>query len=270
MTETWLITGANRGLGRALTEAALAAGHRVVATVRGDTSLEPSERLRVHRLDVRDRAGAFALLGEVGPVDVLVNNAGYGLVGAVEEVSEDEARAIIDTDLFGALWLTQAVLPGMRARGGGQVVQISSVGGAGAMPFFGLYNAAKWALEGFSEALAGEVRGSGIRVTIAELGAVDTHWATGSMRFATPLAAYDRLRREVLGTEEVPWPVDSDATGGGATPAEVAAVILAHVADRADGRLRLVVGDDAPAQLEAVLEARIEDYRRDPRLSSLG
>ena len=137
------------------------------------------------------------------------------------------------------------------------------------MPFFGLYNAAKWALEGFSEALAGEVRGSGIRVTIAELGAVDTHWATGSVRFATPLAAYDRLRREVLGTEEVPWPVDSDATGGGATPAEVAAVILAQVADRADGRLRLVVGDDAPAQLEAVLEARIEDYRRDPRFSSL-
>lgn len=86
MTETWLITGANRGLGRALTEAALAAGHRVVATVRGDTSLEPSERLRVHRLDVRDRAGGFALLGEVGPVDVLVNNAGYGLVGAIEEV----------------------------------------------------------------------------------------------------------------------------------------------------------------------------------------
>ncbi len=116
--QTWMITGANRGLGRALAIAALEAGHAVVATVRGAHSLPEHERLAVHQLDVRDRLGAFAAVTQAvakfGRLDVLVNNAGYGLIGAVEEATEEEGRTIIDTDLLGPLWLSQAVIPVMR------------------------------------------------------------------------------------------------------------------------------------------------------------
>lgn len=267
--QTWLVTGANRGLGRALVTAALDAGHRVVATVRGGHSLPSHERLVVHRLDVRERAGAATAvavaLEQFGCLDVLVNNAGYGLIGAVEEVSEADAREIIDTDLLGALWLTQAALAPMREQGSGHVVQVSTVGAVGTMPTLGLYNAAKWGLEGFSEALASEVRSFGIRVTIAELGGLDTEWATGSMRFATPDPAYDALRTDLFGTPVVPWPA-TGATGGGTPPEEAAAAILRHVADP-DDRLRLVVGDDAPGQIQAALDLRIADYRRDLRFA---
>lgn len=269
---TWLITGANRGLGRALTTAALDAGHAVVATVRGEHSLPAHDRLTVHHLDVRDRGGARRAVAravdEYGRLDVLVNNAGYGLVGAIEEVDEPQARDIIDTDLLGALWLSQAAVTAMRAQGGGHIVQISTVGAVGTMPTFGLYNAAKWGLEGFSEALAAEVRRFGIRVTLAELGGIDTEWATGSMRFSAPDAAYDGLRTELFGTPEVPWPGADQGTGGGTPPADAAAAILRHVADPSDQRLRLLVGDDAPAQVFAALEARRRDYARDDRFVS--
>ena len=271
---TWLITGAGRGIGRALTEAALAAGHRVVATTRGASDLDrlAGDRLVVERLDVRDRAAARDVVRRAeerhGGVDVLVNNAGYGLVGAVEEVSEAEAREIVDADLLGALWLTQAVLPGMRARGSGHVLQVSTTGAVGAMPFLGLYNAAKWGLEGFSEALAGEVREFGVRVSIAELGAVDTQWGTGSMRFAAPDPAYDAVREGILGTSEVPWPSEPGATGGGTSPREIAEELLRHVEAPSDGRLRLLVGDDAPGQVAEVLRRRLDEYALDPRFAA--
>lgn len=269
---TWLVTGASRGLGLALTRAALDAGHRVVATSRsGEVSLA-HERLTAYALDVRDREACRAVVAraerEHGGVDVLVNNAGHGLVGAAEEVSEQEAREVLDVDLLGPLWLTQAVLPGMRERGRGHVVQVSSVGGVGAMPFLGLYNAAKWGLEGFTEALAGEVRAFGVRVSLVEVGAMDTEWGTGSMRFAAPTGAYDGVREQVLGTAEVPWPTTPGATAGGTDPAEVARHVLAHVADTADARLRVLVGDDAPGQVAAALAMRREDYRRDPRYAA--
>ena len=267
-SQTWLITGAGRGLGRAIAEAALEAGHSVLATVRGEHSLAPHERLVVHELDVRDRTGASTAVARAveafGGLDVLVNNAGYGLIGAIEEIDEDAARDIVDTNLFGALWLSQAALPVMRANGGGQIVQISTVGAVGTMPTLGLYNAAKWALEGFSEALANEVRGFGIRVTIAELGETDTEWGTGSMRFAKPDPAYDELRTSVFGSPEVPWP-DAGGTGGGTPPEVAAAAILAHVADLSGERLRLLVGDDAPGQVRAALDLRLADYARDER-----
>ncbi|MBN1092274.1 SDR family NAD(P)-dependent oxidoreductase [Blastococcus sp. TML/M2B] len=265
---TWLVTGASRGLGQALTTAALEAGHRVLATVRGEHSLPSHERLLVHRLDVRDRDGAHAAVARAqdhfGRLDVLVNNAGYGLVGAVEEVAEEEARQIIDTDLLGALWLTQAALPVMRAQGAGHIVQISTVGAVGTMPTLGLYNAAKWGLEGFSEALAAEVSRFGIRVTIAEIGGIDTDWATGSMQFAAPIPAYDELRNELFGSPVVPWP-STGGTGGGTPPQEVATAILRHVTDPQDDRLRLVVGDDAAEQVLAALRLRHVDYQRDER-----
>lgn len=260
-SQTWLITGASRGLGRAITTAALDAGHRVVATVRGDHDLPEHERLTVETLDVRDRPASLAL-ADRHEIDVLVNNAGFGLIGAIEEIDEAAAREIIDTDLLGAVWTTQAVLPGMRERGSGHIVQVSTVGAVGTVPTLGLYNAAKWGLEGFSAALAAEVSGLGIRVTIVEPGELDTEWATGSMRFAEPLAAYDELRTTVFGS---PAYARSTGTGGGTSPSEAAAAIVAHVADPRDARLRLLVGDDAPGHIAAALSMRLDDYRLDER-----
>jgi len=272
-TPTFLITGAARGLGNALTLAALDAGHNVVATVRGDHELPSHERLVVQHLDVRDRQQAFeavdVAVARFGRLDVLVNNAGYGLVGAIEEVSEAEAREIVDTDLLGALWLSQAAVAVMRGQGAGHVLQISTVGGVGAVPTLGLYNAAKWGLEGFSEALAAEVAGFGIRVTIVEPGEVDTEWAKSSMRFATPNPAYDDLRTNLFGSPEVPWPTEVTPTEGApsnaTSPAVAAEAILAHIADPSDERLRLLVGDDAPDQVAEALARRHADYARDSR-----
>jgi NAD(P)-dependent dehydrogenase (short-subunit alcohol dehydrogenase family) len=272
----WLITGAGRGLGRAFAEAALRAGDRVVATARTPGDLDDvvehhGHAIRVLQLDVRDRHAVMSAVASAfdcfGYVDVVVNNAGYGLVGAVEEVTEDDVRQIIDTDFLGALWVTQAVLPRLRGRGSGHIVQISTVGGVGTMPAFGMYNAAKWALEAFSEALAAEVREFGIRVTIAELGGFDTDWAGRSMRFAEPLDAYDRLRTAVFGSPTVPWPLDADDAAGGSDepgPELAAAALLAHV-DAPDGPLRLLVGDDAVAHVGAALQLRRDDYERDER-----
>ena len=268
-SQTWMITGANRGVGRALVEAALAAGHDVVATVRGDHSLPSHPRMAVHHLDVRDRSAAAgavqAAVKTFGRLDVLVNSAGFGLIGAVEEVSEDEARAVIDTDLLGPLWLSQAAIPVMRDQGTGHIVQVSTVGAVGTMPTLGLYNAAKWGLEGFTEAMAAEVRPFGIRLTLAQPGAIDTDWAGSSMQFSAPHVAYDGLRTELFGSPTVPWPTGDSA--GGTEPSAVAAAILAHVERPDDPRLRLLIGDDAPGQVSAALRQRREDYAHDDRYS---
>lgn len=266
MTEprTWIITGAGRGLGLALTDAVLGSGDVVVALTRSGTMPREHTRLHTLRADVSSREACFRAVEDAmrlcGRVDVLVNNAGYGLVSAIEEVDETSARDIVDTDLLGPLWLTQAVLPHLRRSGGGDIVQISSVGGVGAMAFFGLYNAAKWGLEGFSEALAGEVAPFGIRVTIAEIGAMDTQWATGSMRFAAPDPAYDDAREATLGTATVPWPVEATATGGGTAPSDIAEHLLRHVDAGGGTPLRLVLGEDAHDQVATVMNARALEY----------
>ncbi len=270
--QIWMITGAGRGLGRALTFAALAEGHTVIATVRGEHSLPALDRLHVHRLDVRDRSAAVAAVNaavtKLGRLDVLVNNAGYGLIGAIEETSEEDIRSLLDTDLLGPLWLCQAALPIMRKQGAGHIVQISTVGAVGTMPTLGVYNAAKWGLEGWTEAMAAEVAEFGVQVTIVQPGSIDTEWAGSSMRFAKPLQAYDDLRAGLFGTSEVPWPVDS--AGGGTAPDDIAAAILAHVAGNGAGQLRLLAGDDAPGQVHAALEKRRQDYAHDPRWEHIG
>lgn len=265
--QTWLITGASGGLGLALAREALEAGHRVVATTRQEILPLDHDNLTVMRLDPADRTACRRVVEQVtddaGRLDVLVNNAGYGLVGAIEEVSEAEARAILDVDLLAPLWLTQAALPVMRGQGVGHIVQISSTGGVGAMPFLGLYNAAKWGLEGFSEALSGEVSSMGIRLTLAEVSAMDTAWATSGMAFSTPLAEYDATREKALGTSAVPWPSEPGTTGGGTAPDEIARALLDHVAADA-GPLRLVLGEGAAEQVTAVLEQRRQDYVSQP------
>lgn len=282
-SRVWLITGASRGLGRAFASAALDAGDRVVGVVRDPAALDglvaehPGALLAV-QADVRDRNAVVRAIGEAvawaGRLDVVVNNAGYGLVGAAEEASEAEVRAHLDTNLLGPLWVCQAVIPQLRAQGSGHIVQVSTTGAVGSMPTLGLYNAGKWGLEGWSEALATELAPFGIRVTIAELGGFATDWAGSSMRFASPQPQYDELRTRLFGSPEVPWPTAADAEpaaeGGddpeGSDPAVAAAALLAHL-DRPDGPLRLLVGDDAPEQVAMALDARRTDYARDARFS---
>lgn len=267
---TWLITGASRGLGLALAERVLAAGHRVVATSRQGALPIRHPRLTVARLDPADGQQCRRVIEEAraltGSLDVLVNNAGYGLVGAAEEISEEQARAIVDVDLLGPLWLAQAALPIMRDQGHGHIVQVSSTGGVGAMPMLGLYNAAKWGLEGFSEALAGEVQPMGIRVTLVEVSQMDTHWATSGMQFSAPNAAYDQLRKQLFGTSTVPWTHEPEATGGGTPPEDIADGIMAHVA-AGDGPLRLVLGEGAADQISTVLDQRRQEYENQPGLT---
>ncbi|MFC5268046.1 SDR family NAD(P)-dependent oxidoreductase [Kribbella qitaiheensis] len=211
----WFITGAGRGLGRAFTEVALEHGDRVVATIRRDGVLddlakEYGDRLIPRRLDIAVRDDVFRVVDEVaatvGTPDVVVNNAGYGLVGAVEELSEEELRAQFDVNLFGAVWVTQAVLPHLRARGSGRIVQVSSVGAVGHLPLFGAYNATKWALEGLSAGLAEEVKPLGIDVHLLQLGGFATDWAGSSMRFTTADPAYDETRTAILGMPSYPTP----------------------------------------------------------------
>src|SRR6185436_8698603 len=151
-------------------------------------------------LDVTDRAAVFAAVARghehFGRLDVVVNNAGYGQFGMVEELSESQAREQIETNLFGALWVTQAALPFLRAQGSGHFLQVSSIGGISAFPGIGMYHASKWALEGFSQALAAEVRDFGIHVTLIEPGGYSTDWGGSSARHATALPAYDEVREQ--------------------------------------------------------------------------
>jgi len=197
----WLITGVSSGLGRALAEAVIARGDFVVGTFRDArqadqfTNRYQPDALGV-LLDVTDAAATDQVFSQLerrfGRLDVLVNNAGYGLAGAVEETSEAETRALFEANFFGPLRLTQRALPLLRAQGHGRLVQISSHGGVKAFAGFGLYNASKFALEGFSEALAQEIAPLGLRLTIVEPGPFRTGFAGGRFRQAAGhLAAYD-------------------------------------------------------------------------------
>jgi NAD(P)-dependent dehydrogenase (short-subunit alcohol dehydrogenase family) len=204
--KVWFITGTSRGFGREWAIAALERGDLVAATARDTASLD--ELVAAHgdavlpiALDVTDRAAAFAAVARAhehfGRLDVVVNNAGYGQFGMVEELSEAEARAQIETNLFGALWVTQAALPLLREQGSGHIIQVSSIGGISAFPSVGIYHASKWALEGLSQALAAEVAAFGIKVTLIEPGGYSTDWAGSSAGHATPLPVYDGLREQV-------------------------------------------------------------------------
>jgi NAD(P)-dependent dehydrogenase (short-subunit alcohol dehydrogenase family) len=203
MAKTWFITGASRGFGKEWSIAALERGDNVAATARDTSTLDDlvqqfGDRVLPIQLDVDDRAADFAAVQQAhdhfGGLDVVVNNAGYGLFGMVEEVSEAEARAQFETNVFGALWVTQAALPFLRANGGGHVLQVSSIGGISAFPNVGIYNASKWALEGFTQSLAAEVADFGIKVTLIEPGGYSTDWGGASAKHATADPAYDEFR----------------------------------------------------------------------------
>lgn len=201
-SRVWLITGASRGLGRQWTLAALDRGDVVAAMSRDVSTLRSlqetyGEAVLPIQLDVTDRGACFAAVettrDRFGRIDVVVNNAGYGQYGFVEELSEAEVRKQLDTNFFGPLWITQAALPVLREQGGGHIVQVSSIGGITAFPNLAAYHASKWALEGMSQALAQEVAPFGIRVTLVEPGGFATEWIDAAP-YAEALPAYQSQR----------------------------------------------------------------------------
>jgi NAD(P)-dependent dehydrogenase (short-subunit alcohol dehydrogenase family) len=199
LADTWFLTGASSGLGRALCESLLERGCRVAATARDPATLERPAPAQEHqwwvgRLDVTDvdqiRSTVDAAFAAFGRVDVIVSNAGYGLFGAAEELTDEQINRQIQTNLVGPIRLAQAVLPYLRAQGGGRIVQISSSAGQVALANMSAYHASKWGVEGFFDALATEVGGFGIGVTIVEPGSVATEFAGRSLVMPPALPAY--------------------------------------------------------------------------------
>ncbi|MFC7845773.1 oxidoreductase [Streptomyces sp. NPDC001046] len=246
MDKVWLITGASSGFGRALAEAALAAGDVVVGAARrpenlGDLAAAHPDRVEVLRLDVADTTAAEAAVRDVvarhGRIDVLVNNAGRTHVGAFEETTEQELRELFEVHVFGPAALTRAVLPFMRERRSGAIVQMSSMGGQMSFAGFSAYSATKFALEGLSEGLADEVAEFGVKVLVVEPGAFRTGLfaagRAGASRDSGVYAGVARTRAAVAG---------GDGTQPG-DPAKAAALILAAL-DSDDTPLRLPLGDD--------------------------
>ncbi|MFD3532741.1 oxidoreductase [Streptomyces sp. NPDC058664] len=247
MSKVWLITGANSGFGRAFTEAAVTAGDVVVAAARRIGTLDDlvaahPDQVEAVALDVTDTAAIDAVVRDVvarhGRIDVLVNNAGRTHVGSVEETDDAELRSLFDVHVFGPAALTRAVLPHMRARRSGAIVQLSSVGGQMSMAGFGAYSATKFALEGMSEALAAEVKPLGIDVLIVEPGAFRTSLFGNHSLSADGIADY----AETVGATRA-----FVETGGGTQvgdPAKAAAAVLAAL-DAEETPLRLALGDDS-------------------------
>src|SRR6476469_5586437 len=247
MTQTWLITGSSRGLGRALAEAVLDAGHNVVATARRPEQVQDlvdrhPDRARAVALDVTDRTAAAAAVRAAvdafGRLDVLVNNAGYARVNSIEDFDEDDFRAQVDANFFGVVNVTRAALPVLREQGAGHVVQVSSVGGRVTTPGLSAYQSAKFAVGGFSEVLAKEVAPLGVRVTVLEPGGMRTDWAGSSMAVHPVSPAYEPT---VGAINAVRTTLMARAASD---PAKVADVVLALV-EMAEPPVRLLLGSDA-------------------------
>jgi NAD(P)-dependent dehydrogenase (short-subunit alcohol dehydrogenase family) len=260
-SKVWFITGTSKGFGRVWAQAALARGDRVAASARDAKTLEPlvkryGDQVAAITLDVTDKAAVDAAIrnahARFGRLDVLINNAGYGLFGAIEEVSEGEARAQLETNLFGALWVTQAALPFMRAQGSGHIIQVSSIGGVNAFPTVGLYHASKWGLEGFSQALAAEVTGLGIKVTIVEPGGFATDWGAASAKRATQMPAYDAARAKMVAFRASYVPGDPEATGAA----------MLKIVDAQDPPLRVFFGSSGLPMTRAEYAKRMATWEQ--------
>lgn len=261
---TWFITGCTGGLGRALAEAVLARGDNLGATTRNadrlaDLAERYGDRVRIFELDVTDghavRETIDAMVAQFGRLDVLINNAGYADVAAIEDLTDAQLHAQMAVNFFGVCNVTRAVLPVMRKQRAGHIIQISSVGGRVAGPGLGAYQAAKWAVGGFSEVLAKEVRAFGIQVTIAEPGSMRTHWAGASMTIPAISDAYKPVIEPVVARLRA-----SDGTQPG-DPGRVAAVLIA-IAGSAAAPLRLLLGSDAVAVAADAARARAAEDAR--------
>jgi NAD(P)-dependent dehydrogenase (short-subunit alcohol dehydrogenase family) len=259
--KVWFITGTSRGFGREWAIAALERGDKVAATARDAASLADLAQkyggaLLPLQLDVTDREADFAAVKQAhdhfGRLDIVVNNAGYGHFGFIEELTEQEARDQIETNVFGALWVTQAALPYLRAQRSGHILQVSSIGGITAFQNVGIYHASKWALEGFSQALAQEVAPFGVHVTLIEPGGFSTDWAGSSSKRSTPLPDYQGVHEEAdrLRAQRTSKPGDPKAS---------AAAVL-KIVDAEKPPLRVFFGE-LPLQLaRADYESRLATW----------
>jgi NAD(P)-dependent dehydrogenase (short-subunit alcohol dehydrogenase family) len=262
-TRTWFITGISSGFGRALTEQLLERGERVVGTVRDSTKIfdlvqRYPERLWIEALDVTDadaiRAVVDRSFAQLGRIDVIVSNAGYGLFGAAEEFTDEQIGQIVATNLLGSIHLIRAALPHLRAQGGGRIVQISSYGGQVAFAGNSLYHATKWGIEGFVEAVAQEVESFGIGVTIVEPGGARTEFRYGSAQVANLMPVYDTTAAHSF--LKMLDPNNGLAPGD---PARMAARIIESV-DVSPAPLRIVLGSQALASTLAVLKKRVANF----------
>lgn len=258
---TWLITGISSGFGRIMTEKLLGRGDRVAGTLRDPAAVEPlkaahGDRLWLSTLDLTDtgtiRDVVNAAWAEMDRIDVVVSNAGYGLMGAAEELTDEQVRHQIETNLVGSIQLIRAALPHLRGQGGGRILQLSSMGGQVAFPGGSLYHATKWGIEGFVEAVAQEVAVFGIGCTIVEPGGARTDFRNRSAILGPEIAAYDaspsRMVNRIIADESIKSPGD---------PARMVDAMIASV-EQVPAPLRLALGSDAYALASKAYAARSE------------
>lgn len=263
MSKTWFITGTSSGFGRLLTEMLLARGDRVVGTLRKPGALDDLKKahgdmLDVVTMDLTDTASIRHAIDKAfagGRVDVVVNNAGYGLFGAAEEVTDEQIRHVLDTNLTGSIQVIRAAIPHLRMQGGGRIVQVSSEGGQIAYPNFSLYHASKWGIEGFVEAVAQEVRSFGIDFLIVEPGPSKTDFGKGLVS-PVPMAVYDDTP-----VGDIRRGIASGAFEIRGNPDKMARAMIDTV-DLDTPPRRLVLGGDAYVHIEAGLSARLDELRR--------
>lgn len=264
MTKVWFVTGSSRGLGRSITEAALGAGDRVVATARkpeqlADLALQFGDQILPLALDVTKNdqvvAAIDAAVEHFGRIDVVINNAGYGDLASVEDVSLDAFKAQIDTNFYGVVYVSKAATPILRKQGSGHIMQVSSLGGRIASVGLTAYQSAKWAVGGFSLGLAQEVAPFGVKVTVLEPGGMRTDWAGSSMTvppvsqpYQQTVGAFAEFLRNSSGHEA------SD-------PDKVAQIIL-QLADRADAPTRLLIGTDTVTYWAQAAETLADSDRK--------
>ncbi len=267
----WLVTGVSSGLGRAIAEAALKRGHTVVGTLRDEAQFAGFEALAPGRataikLDVTDDAGCEAAVGEaiarLGGLDVLVNNAGYALMGPVEDIQLDEASRQIDTNFLGVLRVTKAALRTMREQGSGRIINIASVAAVMGFPMNALYSASKHAVGGFSEGLAKESARHGIKVTSVEPGGFRTKFGTGSLKLPAQVSEANAPAVEAIRARLTAFAADAvnDPAKGGD--------VIVELAELDEPPVHLALGADGYRMVTEALKARLEEYARFQELGS--
>jgi len=264
MTKVWFITGSSRGLGRNLTEAVLAKGDKVAATARNPKQLTDlvekyPDQIYPLKLDVTSREQIVSAventIKKFGRIDVLVNNAGFGIIGAAEAYTDEQVRSQLETNLYAPIEITRVVLPYMRKQRSGCILQISSIGGRVGNPGLTMYQAAKFGLGGFSEALAKEVAPLGIKVTSVEPGGFRTEWMTASMSFAPEVEGYETT----VGARKALFTSDSFVPMG---DPDKAAQVMVELVDNPEPPVHLVLGSEAVGMVKQANALRNEEMEK--------
>ncbi|GGA23082.1 oxidoreductase [Paenibacillus physcomitrellae] len=269
MSKVWFVTGSSRGLGRALAEEVLKQGHKLFATARRPEQLNElvqryPGQVETFALDVTNKEQVKSAVQKAvdvfGRIDVLVNNAGYGNIASIEEITDEDLRAQIETNLFGVINVTQTALPVLRKQREGHILQLSSIGGRIGSPGLGAYQTAKWAVEGFSEVLAGEIKHLGIKVTIIEPSGFRTDWAGSSMSYQEPMDDY----KETVGKMHELVRQGSGKQDG--DPVRAAKAMITIVGED-NPPLRLLLGKGAVQMAKQVDQAKLAETEKWEALS---